>query len=280
MNECPPATAVVPAVASPPIEWCAGNKILRWDGARITERPRVDPIPDAVYSNATIQTQGGCIVTISEGTAVVYAACDPCVTPVTPPTPTTVDLSGDSCNLTMFDGSGALLTQLFAVPVSTCVALSGCGTSYSPLQIGLNLSPDAGNSLQCRANGLYASNVAANVGVNFAGCGIIIQNGLVTQLPLPFQPVLDITSTDGSILVVRSVGGCVIDLSDSGIGGTGSVSTVILNYDTVADLPTTNAVLPIATVGTVNPHRLFIFVTGFGWREVLDSTAASLQVNF
>lgn len=271
---CPPDQA--PTIASTPIEWCAGNKILRWDNGRITERPRTSPILDGVYANATIEIQGGCIAAISEGTAIVYSACDPCVTPVVPPAPPTVDLSGDSCNLTMFDGSGQLLTQLFAVPASACIALAGCGTSYSPLQVGLNLSPDPGNSLQCRANGLFASSLAANAGVNFGGCGIVIQNGLITALPLPFQPVLNITSTDGSLLVVRN--GCTIDLSDSSIGGGGSVSTVVLNYDTVADLPTTNAVLPIATVGTVNPRKLYIFVTGFGWREVLDSTASSLQV--
>lgn len=280
MNECPPVA--VPEVFSPPVEWCAGNRILRWDGKRITERPRVDPIVDGVYANATLQMQGGCIEAISEGTAVVYSACDPCVTPVTPPPdPAAITLSGDSCNLSTLDGSDQLLTQLFAVPVSTCIALSGCGTSFSPLQIGLNISPDPGNSLQCRANGLFSSNVASNAGANYSGCGIVIQNGLITQLPLPFQPVLSITSADGSILCVRSVDGCSFDLSNVAIGdGSGFSAGQILNYNTSADLPTTNAVLPVATVGTVNPRQLWIFVTGFGWREVQDSTNSSLRINF
>jgi hypothetical protein len=139
-----------------------------------------------------------------------------------------------------------------------------------------DISPDVGNSIECRANGLFANQIPNTTGVNFVGCGIQITNGLWTALATPFQPVLDITSSDGSVTINRV--DCVIDIS--GAVGDGTIGGLtIINYDTVADLPVSNSVNPVATVGLVNPRRLFIFVTGFGWREVLDSTATSLQIN-
>lgn len=276
MNQCTPETPVVPT--SPPIEWCAGNRILRWDGARITERPKSPLIVDGVYTNATIVTQGGCIESIEEGTNVVYSACDPCAVP--PPTPPTaaVPISGEACNLTSLDSGGAVLTTLTVIPTSSCLEVSGCGTQLQPLLLALRISPDVGNSIECRANGLFANQIPNTTGVNFVGCGISIQNGLWTGLVTPFAPVLDIISSDGSVTINRP-SDCVVDITGAVIGGGGGVALQIINYDTVADLPTTNSAVPIATVGLVNPRRFFIFVTGFGWREVFDSTAASLQIN-
>lgn len=277
MNQCPPETpAVVPT--SPPIEWCAGNKILRWDGARITERPRTSPIPDGTYANATITMLGGCIDSISEGTNVVYSACDPCAVPPPPPVTADIPISGEACNLTSIAPDGGLLTTLTAIPTSSCLDISGCGTQLQPLLVGLRISPDVGNSIECRANGLFANQIPNTTGVNFVGCGIQIQNGLVLTLPSPFQPVLNITSSDGSVTINRV--DCNIDITGAVIGGgAGGLGLTILNYDTPASLPVSNSANPVATVGTVNPRRLFIFVTGFGWREVLDSTATSLQIN-
>jgi hypothetical protein len=277
MNECTPAPAV-PVPVSPPIEFCAGNKIMRWDGARLTERPRPSPIVDGVYANATIVMQGGCIESISEGTNVVYSACDPCAVPPPPPPTAEVVISPEACNLTTIAPDGGLLTTLTVIPTSNCLEATGCGTTLSPLLLGLRISPDVGNAIECRTNGLFANQVPATTGVNFVGCGITIANGLWTTLATPFAPVLDIISSDGSLTVNR-VSDCVIDLTGAVIGGGGVGGLTIINYDTPADLPTTNSANPVATVGTVNPRRLFIFVTGFGWREVFDSTAAALQIN-
>lgn len=280
MNECCPTTET-PVPVSPPVEWCAGNKVLRWDGKRITETARSPLIPDNVYANATIRTVGGCVVEVTEGTNVVYSACDPCALPPTPPPTVGVNISGEACNLSSLDGSGALITRAFILPTSPCLPVSGCGTALSPFQIGLNISPDAGNSIECRANGLYASAVPATTGVNFVGCGIVIQNGLVTALPLPFQPLMLLTSVDGSVLLTRSVDGCAYDLSASAgvgditFGGLGAQLT-----DTPAGLnnPPQNG-QTMGVVGAANPRDFWIFIQGVGWREVLDSTANSLQIN-
>lgn len=283
MNECcPPNGGTSPlATVTPPVEWCAGNKTLRWDGSRIIETARTPLIPDGVYANATIRTLAGCIVEITEGTNVLYSACDPCVIP--PPTPpsTDVTISGEACNLTGLDGSGAILTRAFMLPTTPCISVSGCGTNLSPFQIGLTISPDANNGAECRANGLFMSNVASTAGINFVGCGIAITNGLVTALPLPFQPLLNLTSVDGSVLLVRSVDGCSFDLSAT--GGTGNISFGGLGAQTAntpVDLnnPPQNG-QTMGVVGLVNPRSFWIFVQGLGWREVRDSTASPLQIN-
>jgi hypothetical protein len=283
MNECcPPNGGTTPAATvTPPVEWCAGNRVLRFDSGRIIEAPISNPIPDGVYANATIRTVGGCIVELTEGTNVVYSACDPCVVPPTPPTTADVTISGEACNLTTLDTNGALLTRAFILPTSSCVAVSGCGTALAPFQIGLTISPDAGNAVQCRNNGLYVSDTPASGGVNFVGCGIVIQNGLVTSLPLPFQPLLNLTSSDGSITLFRSVDGCSFDMvAGAGVPNVnlGGFGAQLANTALLLNNPPQNG-QTMGVVGTVNPREFWIFIQGVGWREVLDSTAASLQIN-
>lgn len=278
MNDSCQLPSAAPTVASPPVEWCAGNKVIRWENGRITERPRTSPIPDGTYANATLVMSGGCIDTITEGTNVVFSACDPCAVPPPPPPTVDIPISAEACNLTTIAPDGGLLTTLTVIPTSNCLGATGCGTTISPLLLDLRISPDPGNSLQCRSNGLFASNVPATSGVNFIGCGISIQNGLWTALATPFAPVLDIISSDGSVTINRP-SDCVVDITGAVLSPGGVGNLVITNYNTSADLPTTNAANPVATVGTVNPRQLWIFVTGFGWRQVLDSLAASLQIN-
>lgn len=281
MNECCPTAPTPTPVNSQPVTWCAGNKSLRYENGRIIEAPITNPIPDGVYANATIRTVGGCIVEISEGTNVVYSACDPCVVPPAPPTTASVEISGEACNLSSLDGSGALISRAYLLSASSCLSVSGCGTALSPFQVGLTISPDLGNGLVCRNNGLYVDLVPGTSGVNFNGCGIIIQNGLVTALPLPFQPLLNITSADGSVVLLRSVDGCSFDLSASGgipnvnLGGFGAQ---LANASTNLTDPPQNG-QTMGVVGTVNPRQFWIYIQGVGWREVLDSTASSLQVN-
>lgn len=265
---CPPEPEnAIPNVQ--PVEWCSGNKTLRWEKGRITERPRDPLIEDAVYTNATIRTVDGCIVEITEGTNVVYSACDPCAVAASPPVNGTVAISGESCNLTTYDQGGALLTQFFSVS-SPCIAVDGCGTSYSPLIPTIIRSPDAGNVIECRDNGLFVPATQSN-GVDFNGCGIVISNGLVTGLPLPFQPLLNLTSTDGTVILTRSVDGCAFNLS--ALGGAGGAVPVVINYDSVGVLPSVAAPgQTFATVGTVNPRDLYVYVTTFGWSQVVGAT--------
>jgi len=280
MNECCP-TVETPVPVSPPVEWCAGNKLLRWDGKRITESARTPLIPDGVYTNPTIRTVAGCIVELTEGTNVVYSACDPCALPPTPPPPTTsVDISGEACNLSSLDGSGALITRAFILSVSPCITVNGCGTPLSPFQIGLAISPDAGNSVQCRANGVYSTNIPTTTGVNFIGCGITIQNGLVTALPTPYQPVLNLTSSDASVLLTRSVDGCSFDLVVPASGGNinfGGQGAQLTDTPLGLNNPPQNG-QTMGVVGVANPRAFWIFVQGVGWREVRDSTASPLQI--
>jgi hypothetical protein len=263
-----------PPPRTPPVEWCAGNFTYRFKDGKVTPIPRTPAIVDGVYTNPVIKMIGGCIESIQNGDSVIYSACDPCAPTPVPPPPTPLEIDGAACNLASV-GPDGLLVQLYTA-FTSCIQINGCGTPGSPLTAAPIISSDPGNSLECRPNGLFVPDPSATVGVNSVSCGIVIQNGLVTQLPLPFNPVLAVTSIDGSVVVVRNA--CSIDLAVNTLSGAGLVLQ-ILNYDTVGDLPTTNAAVPIATVGTVNPRRVFFFVSGFGWREVFDSVPASLQVN-
>lgn len=281
MNDkcCPPESAApVPNVQ--PVEWCAGNKILRWDSGRITERPRTPLIPDGAYQNATVRTVGGCIVEILEGTNVVYSACDPCATPAPAPVNGTVPISGESCNLTTYDQGGALVTQFFAV-ASACIGVDGCGTSWSPFIPSIIRSTDPGNIVECRANGLFVPASSGPTGVNSVGCGIVVENGIITALPLPFQPLLDLTSTDGTVILTRSVDGCSFNLSVANpvpdISAGGGIVSVYDSSAQLQDPPTQPETFAI--VGIANPRALWVFIANVGWREILDSTASSLQVN-
>jgi hypothetical protein len=266
---CPtPESAPIPNVQ--PVEWCAGNKVLRWADGRITETPKSPLIPDGVYTNATIRTVDGCIVEILEGTNVVYSACDPCAVPAPPPVNGQVAISGESCNLTSFDQGGALLTLFYAVS-SDCITVQGCGTSFSPLIPSIRVSTDPNNIVECRSTGLYVPAQSGPGGVNSVGCGIEITNGLITALPLPFQPLLDLTSADGSVVLTRSVDGCSFNLAAVGIQG--GQAAAVINYDNSSLLPPVPTInQTFATVGNANPRDLYVFVETIGWRQVTGAT--------
>lgn len=283
MNECCPAPPGASPVATvtPPVEWCAGNKVLRFENGRVVERPIQNPIPDGSYTNATLRTVGGCIVEITEGVNVLYSACDPCAIPPPPPPNVNVQISGDACNLLTTGGDGGLFAGVAVISGSNCLSVSGCGNSFSPFVLGVQISADFGNGLECRGDGFYSSTAGGGGGVNFNGCGITITNGLVTALPLPFQPVLDITSSNGSILLFRSVDGCSFDIqtAQSGVGSItiGGLGALLVNLP--SDLPATPTNgQNLAAVGAANPRAFWIFVQGVGWREVQDSTPAPLQI--
>jgi hypothetical protein len=276
---CPtPESAPIPNVQ--PVEWCAGNKVLRWADGRITETPKSPLIPDGVYTNATIRTVDGCIVEILEGTNVVYSACDPCAVPAPPPVNGQVAISGESCNLTSFDQGGALLTLFYAVS-SDCITVQGCGTSFSPLIPSIRVSTDPNNIVECRSTGLYVPAQSGPGGVNSVGCGIEITNGLITALPLPFQPLLDLTSADGSVVLTRSVDGCSFNLAVAenvpDISAGGGIVSVYDNSGQLQDPPTQPETFAI--VGVANPRQLWVFIANVGWRQIFDSTSSSLQVN-
>jgi len=280
MKDCcdPPAALLQPNYNSPAVEWCANNAIYRYKDHRITVIPSSSPIKDGVYTNATLRFEGGCIVEVTTGANVVYSACDPCGdNPI--PTPTNgVILSGNSCNLSTFENTNELVTLLYTTP-SACIMLTGCGTPASPLQANPQISSLAGNQLSCQADGLFVPPPNGTIGVNFAGCGIEIENGLVTFLPLPFQPVLNLYNTDGSVLIQRDADNpCnvrltallsdqIANLVGSGLGGA-------LTANAPGDLtnPPQNVNF-MAVVGVANPRDVYMYVVASAqWVQLLGVT--------
>lgn len=274
---CDDIPATPPAIV-PPVSWCAGNFTYTFDKGRVVTLPRLPAIADGVYPNATITMVGGCITSIAPGTNIVYSACDPCATPVTPPAPSPIVIDGNSCNLTS-DGMDGLVT-LLVTGNSNCIALNGCGTAASPLNATPIISTDAGNSLQCRGNGLFVPDPSATTGVDFTGCGIQITNGLITALPLPFAPILNLVSTDGTMLLTQSaLDPCTWDLSaipDPTI----VQASQAFRFDTTAELPPQpTGSNGWAAIGAANPREVWMFVQGFGWRQLLDNAGLGCKVN-
>lgn len=263
-----------PPQKSPPVEWCAGNFTYRFKDGKVTPIPRTPTIQDGTYTNATIRTVNGCIVEIASGPNTVYSACDPCADPVPPPPPTPIDIDGNACNLSSVSSDG-LLTQLIT-GVSSCFMFTGCGTAASPLMGVPTISTDVGNALECRPSGLFVANPSATSGVNFIGCGIEIQNGLVVALPLPFQPVLDVTSVDGSVIITRP-SQCVIDLQSVPVPTPPNLTNatqgmiVVANTGNLPNPPIINNWM--AAVGAANPRDVYVFVPGtLLWAQLLGVT--------
>jgi hypothetical protein len=264
-----------PTPKNPPVEWCAGNFTYRFKDGKVTPVPRTPAIPDGVYTNPIIQMIGGCITSIQNGDSQVYSACDPCAVPPTPPTPMSPDIDGNVCNL-LTNGADGLLTLLYTAP-SSCIAFNGCGTPASPLTASPIISLDAGNALECRPNGLFVSTPGATSGANFVGCGITILNGLVVTLPLPFQPVLNLINTDGTVIITRDpTNPCTVTLSSTadpvvptaaGLGG-------MFVVNDVASL--TNPALNqnwMAAVGAANPRDVYVYIPAtLMWVQLLGVT--------
>lgn len=255
----------------PPVSWCAGNYALTYDKGRVVKLPIPNPIPDGIYTNPTITLQDGCIVSIENGDNVLYSACDPCATPVVPPDPGAVAIDGNACNLSS-ESSEGILTLLFT-GMNSCVALAGCGTYLSPLTASLIISPDAGNAVECRPNGLYVADPSATSGASFIGCGITISNGLVVELPLPFQPVLSLISSDASVLISRDPSNpCIVDIRANADTILDVNTSRAYQFDTVGDLTPTPNGNGLAVVGTVNPRDVYLYVDQAGWRQMVGVT--------
>lgn len=284
MNECCTGPTPAPPAKIPPVEFCAGNFTMVYQDGRLVKMPRSPAIPDGVYANPTITMVGGCITAIEQGTNVQYSECDPCATPVPPPPTQSIPIDGSGCNL-LINGSDGLLATIITTP-SSCIGFSGCGTAGSPLQAFPIISPDAGNALQCRPNGLFAPDPSSTVGANANTCGIIIQNGLIVQLPLPFQPVLSISADpSGSVTVTQDpLNPCHYTIGGGAFSG-GSIPGITLTkgikqFNLSTDLPADPSIAGFfwGAVGAANPRQLWGFIDGVGWRQVLDSTASSLQI--
>jgi hypothetical protein len=255
----------------PPVSWCAGNYTLTYDKGRVVKVPSSSPIENGVYVNPTITMQDGCIVAIEAGTNVLYSACDPCATPAPPPVDGGIAIDGNVCNLSSLSTDG-LLTMLFLGP-NSCIALSGCGTYTSPLVAAPIISPDSGNAVECRGNGLFVANPNATSGANFNNCGIVIANGLVVTLPFPFEPVLEIVSSDGTVLINRAPANpCLVDLRAIPVDLINIESSRAFQYDNVGLLPNPPVGNGIGVVGTVNPRDVYLFVDNFGWTQLTGVT--------
>lgn len=277
-NGCCDDVPAVPAAPAPVVSWCAGNQTLTFAKGKITPTPRLPAIVDGIYQNATVTMVGGCITAIAAGTNVVFSACDPCVTPAPPPVVATVPIDGNACNLSTFSSVDGLLTLLVASN-SNCIFFSGCGNAASPLTAVPIISPDVGNAVQCRPNGLFVQDPSGTTGANFSGCGIVITNGRVTALPLPFAPILNLVSSDGSVIATQNPAfPCQWDLS-AVQDPPSPVTSQALSVATTGALPPAGGGNGFAAVGTVNPRNVYMFVVGFGWTQMLDSVAGPVQVN-
>lgn len=265
-----------PSPKNPAVEWCAGNFTYRFKDGKVTPVPRTPKIEDGIYTNPTIQMVNGCIVSIVNGDSVLYSACDPCGTPVVPPVQLPPAIDGNTCNL-LSTGTDGLLTLLYTQN-SSCIAFNGCGTFGSPLNASPIISSDVGNSLECRPNGLFVPNPSATSGANFFGCGIQIANGLVTQLPLPFQPVLNLTSSDGSVIITRDpTSPCTVNLSanpDPSVPNLTSTTQGMIVVSATANLPNPPVVNNwMAAVGAANPRDVYVYVPStLSWVQLLGVT--------
>lgn len=278
MNGCCDDTPTVTPAPQAAVSWCAGNFTLTYKDGRVTRSPRLPAVADGVYPNATVTMVGGCVTAIAPGTNVVYSACDPCVTPAPPPGVATVPIDGNACNLSTFSAIDGLLTLLVTAN-SSCIFFSGCGNTVSPLTAIPIISPDMGNAVQCRPNGLFVQDPSATTGANFSGCGIVITNGLVTALPLPFAPILNLVSSDGSVIATQNpMFPCQWDLS-AVQDPPSPVTSQALSVANAGSLPPAGGGNGFAAVGAVNPRNVYMFVVGFGWTQMLDSVAGPVQVN-
>jgi hypothetical protein len=283
MTDCC-STPTTPPARIPPVEFCVGNYTMVYQDGRMVKVPRQPKIADGVYVNPTITMVDGCVVAIEAGTAVLYSECDPCATPAPTPPPATIAIDGSGCNL-VSNGPSGLIAALVTTP-SSCISFSGCGTAGAPLQAAPIISPDAGNALECRPNGLYSASAAPPSGVNFVGCGITVTNGLITALPLPFQPVLEIVADpNGSVTVTRdATNPCRVTIGGGAFSG-GDIPGFVLTkgiklFAASTDLPADPSVDGFywGAVGAANPRQLWGFVDGSGWRQIFDSTSSSLQI--
>lgn len=285
MNECCPTSATTPPAKIPPVEFCAGNYTMVYQDGRLVKVPRSPAITDGIYANPTITIVDGCISAIEQGTGVLYSECDPCATPgVIPPPSASIQIDGDGCNI-VSNGPDGLLAKIITMPTS-CITFSGCGNLASPLMAMPVISADPGNALECRPSGMWAPSPSGTVGANVNSCGIIIQNGLVVQLPAVFQPVLSIVADPaGSVTVIQDPSNpCRYTIGGGAFSG-GDIGSLVLTkgiklFATSADLPADPAAAGFfwGAVGAANPRQLWGFVDGSGWREILDSTASSLQI--
>lgn len=277
----PPGPQTQSPASATPATFCTLNQSVTVPDAVVTAR--VPAIADGIYSNATITVAGGCISAISSGNAVLYSECDPCAGTTPTPPPVTITVDPDPCNLTS-NGPNGLLSRLFTTN-SSCMTISGCGTLTSPLQVNPIISPTPGNGLTCTPNGLYvAAGGGGGGGVNYTGCGITVSNGLITALPLPYQPVLEIAAEPGCSITVQRDPGNLCKYIIGNCGSTDPFTFVLVKgtrqYDTVGDLPADPSTTGFyfAAVGTTNPRSFYAFVDGLGWKEVQDSASLSLRI--
>jgi len=123
-------------------------------------------LPDGVYQHATLVIENGCIVEVREGEPFIYTPQPCCST------------GGGS------DGGGGTPTDGIAVAQSQSIQLTGDGTSGTPLTANVRVSGSTGNTLQIRADGLFAAGgdgsggssivrVANSPSLNLSGTGTL-----------------------------------------------------------------------------------------------------------
>ena len=140
----PPADNKAPTTDKPLLSSCAGDPTKPADGT---------------YTNATIVMKDGKIVSVEQGTNVIYQAAKPCC-------PTTTNIVTPNGEIVQFKSTN-------------CILVSGVGTAADPIE--LTLDPDC---------------VPAVDGLTLDQCGTKVVKGLVKTLA---KPVVKLISSDGSV---------------------------------------------------------------------------------
>lgn len=198
MATCPPepckvvsdSTGTTPDAACPPISFDAGNYRIAYSGRCLTKQKRPDAVPDGWYSRVRIVD--GVIVEAREESGQQVVIENPCSN-AGGTNDGLIGVSLDSCNLASITSDGLLNTRLF-YSYDRFMTVGGCGSASSPLTFFIDVE------------GLRASILAG--GANFTGCGISIENGVVTSF---VQPITNIVSNNPALQIIRD--GCTVTLN-------------------------------------------------------------------
>lgn len=139
-----------------PFSFCAGNKMIIWDGDCLYEQERTFQIPDGTYTSITFT--GGCITAVGQAPIQQYTpqqCCDSDNTPDTPQGGSNLTASKEQGNLAVIR-NGVITVKPMWDAVGN-IQISGNGTVDKPWKPSIRISKDPSNTLAELADGLYAN---------------------------------------------------------------------------------------------------------------------------